>query len=186
MAADIDIINSALSKLGEQPILALTDPSEPARLANRTYDNIRDAMLREFPWNFATRRAALAASTTVPVWEYVRSFPLPADCLRLILVQNESDSEWRLEGMSIVTSLAAPLNIKYIARVEVDMMDSAFRDVLAARLAMEWAEPLAQTSTVVASMSRMYTNKLQVARAADGQEDRQKLIESSSFIDARF
>ena len=61
MASDIGIINGALSKLGEVPILAVTDNTEPGRLANRTYNDIRDALLREFPWNFAIKRASLAA-----------------------------------------------------------------------------------------------------------------------------
>ena len=186
MSSDVDVINGALSKLGEQPILAKTDPSPPGRLANRTYNDIRDALLREFPWNFATKRGSLAAEVGAPVWGFARSFVLPSDLLRLISINNTSDQEWRNEGGKIVTDMTAPLEIKYVALVDVDLMDSTFREALAARLAMEWAEPLSQTTTVVNSMASFYRNKLQVARVADGQEDRTQVLEVNAFVDARF
>lgn len=186
MAADIDIINVALSKLGEQNLLSITDPSPPGRLANRTYDDIRDAMIREYPWNFATKRASLAAEVTAPVWGFARSFALPSDLLRLISINNTSDQEWRNEGGKVVTDMTAPLEIRYVALVPVDLMDSTFREALAARLAMEWAEPLAQTTSVANSMATLYRNKLQVARVSDGQEDRLQTIDAPDFIDARF
>ncbi len=186
MASDTDVVNSALSKLGERPILTIGEASPAGRIAGRTYNDIRDALLREFPWNFATKRASLAASAAAPVWGFARKFVLPADNLRLIEIKNSGDQEWRNEGGAIVTDMTAPLEIRYVARVPVDSMDSAFRDALAARLAMEWAEPLAQTTTVVNSMAAFYKNKLQVARVADGQEDRQRVIDAPGFIEARW
>jgi len=180
------VINAALSKLGEQAILAVTDPSPPGRLANRTYADIRDALLREFPWNFATKRASLAAETTAPKWGFVRSFVLPSDLLRLVSVNNTDDQEWRNESGRVVTDIEAPLQIKYVASVPVDSMDSTFREALAARLAMEWAEALTQTSSVVNSMAEMYRNKLRVARTSDGQSDRIRTIEYPGFIESRF
>lgn len=186
MAADIDIINAALSKLGEQALLAITDNSPPGKLANRTYADLRDALLREFPWNFATKRTSLAADVATPAWGFSFQYSLPGDCLRLIALNNQSDLNWRNEGGKIVTDMEAPLEIMYVGETPVASMDSTFRDALAARLAMEWAEPLAQTTTVVDSMATFYKNKLQVARAADGQEDRLRTIDADDFIDARF
>jgi len=186
MASEVEIINGALSKLGEQPILAITDPSPAGRLANRTYADIRDAMLREYPWNFAVKRASLAAEVDVPLWEFALSYVLPPDCLRLIAVNNPGDLEWRNEGGRIVTDIAAPLEIKYVALVLVGSFDATFREALSARLAMEWAEPLAQTTSVSSAMANLYQNKLRVARVADGQEDRQQVIEAVGFIEARF
>jgi len=186
MASDVEIVNGALSKLGEQPVLSFSDRSEPARIANRTYADIRDALLREFTWNFATKRTSLAADTAVPDWGYDRQYTLPADFLRLIEVNNASDYDWRLESGKILTDLDAPLQIRYVARVLENAMDATFREALASRLAMEWAEPLSQTTSVGQQMSTLYRNKLQVARTADGQEDRQRVISADSLIDSRF
>jgi hypothetical protein len=186
MAAAIDIINAALAKLGEQALLAVSDPSPPGRLANRTYNDIRDALLREYPWNFAIKRTGLAAATAAPAWGYGRAFPLPADLLRLVQVENDGDEEWRNEDGTIVTDMASPLNILYVASVIEGKMDATFREALAARLAMEWAEPLSQTSSVGQQMATLYKNKLQVARTADGQEDRIRTVDAPDFTTARW
>ena len=186
MAADIDIINAELSKLGEQPLTAVTDPSPPGRLANRTYTDIKEALLREFPWNFAVKRESLAADVAAPVWGYTTSYTLPGDCLRLIEINNTSDQDWRNEAGTIVTDMTAPLEIRYVASVLEGEFDPAFREALAARLSMEWAEPLSQSTSVGNAMATLYRNKLQVARVADGQEDRQRVIDAPDFITARF
>jgi len=186
MAAGIDIINAALSKLGEQAILSVADVSVPGRLANRTYADIRDALLREFPWNFATQRASLSADVATPVWGFDYQYTLPTGCLRLIQVNTTGDEDWRNESGKVVTDMTAPLEIRYIGSVAVDNMDPTFREALAARLAMEWAEPLSQTTSVGQQMATMYRNKLQVARVADGQEDKVQLLDAPDFIDARF
>ena len=186
MASDIDVINAGLSKLGEQSLLAISDPSPAGRLASRTYADIRDSLFEEYPWSFATKRASLAAEEAAPEWGFARSFPLPADLLRLLDLNNNGDADWRNEGQKIVTDIAAPLQIRYVARVPVDTMTPTFKEALASRLAMEWAEPLSQTTSVAQSMSTLYRNKLQVARVADGQTDRQKVIDAPSFVDARY
>ncbi len=184
--ADIDIINSALVKLGEQPLVAVSDPSVPGRLANRTYADLRDALLVEFPWNFAIKRASLAADPTTPEWGFNFSYNFPSDLLRLVSINNESDMEWANEGRAILTDIEAPLEIKYVANVPTEKMDATFRDALAARLAMEWAEPLSQTTSVGQQMATLYRNKLGVARTADGQQDRIQRIDAPDFINARF
>ncbi len=185
MAADIDIINAALRKLGENALLAVTDPGPVANLAASTYDDIRDALLREFPWNFALKRAALSANAVAPIWGYAFAYNHPTDSLRIQELENANNEEWRNEDGMIVTDIEAPLNILYVVRVAAEKMDATFRDALAARLAMEWAEPLTQTSTVGEAMARLYQNKLGVARIADGQEDRVRTVDANDFIDVR-
>ncbi|MGB0972212.1 MAG: hypothetical protein ACPGVG_14825 [Mycobacterium sp.] len=186
MASDIDIINAGLRKLGEQPIVTRTDQSPQARLAHGTYDEIRDALLRGTPWNFATKRESLSADSAAPSWGYERQFTLPSDCLRLVDVNNASDAEWRLESGKVLTDLGAPLQIVYVARVSENEMDVAFREALAAKCALEWAEALSQTSTVAQQMGSVFGLAIQHAKTADGQEDRQRKIEQNSFVTSRF
>ena len=186
MASDVDIINAGLRKLGEQPITSRTDQSPQARIANATYEAIRDAMLRGTPWNFAMKRTSLAADAATPEWGFARQFTLPSDLLRLHVINNARDNEWRKEGNTIATSLDAPLQILYVARVSENDMDVSFREALAAKCAFEWAESLSQTSSVVQQMYGMARELLQLAKTADGQEDRQRKIEPNSFITERF
>lgn len=187
MASDVEVANAALAKLGEPGLLSFADDSVAGRLASRTFADIRDTLLREYPWNFATKRASLAAEVATPLWGFARQYPVPPDFLRLLEMENPNKWDYNIEGGKILTDLTPPLNIRYIRRVEaVDEMDLNFREALAARLAAEWAESLTQTTTVTEQMNALYTQKLRIARAADGQEDDHRALETTSFIDARW
>jgi hypothetical protein len=52
---DYDIVNLALVRLGANRITSLSDGSVNANEANAIYSLIRDEILRDHPWNFATR-----------------------------------------------------------------------------------------------------------------------------------
>ena len=56
------IINKALTKVGAQPIVNLTDDTDRARTVNRVYESALKAILSECKWNFATKRALLTES----------------------------------------------------------------------------------------------------------------------------
>ena len=75
MASETEIANAALDKLGEPPLTSFDDESRGARLAKRTYADLRDALLREYPWNFAMHRAELAADEDGPEWGYTYRYP---------------------------------------------------------------------------------------------------------------
>ena len=83
--------------------------------------------------------------------------------------------------------LASPSNIRYIARItDADAMDPAFSEAFSARLASDWAEPLAATTTLTQQMTALARVKLALALTLDAQEDPPKTLRSTSFLDARF
>jgi hypothetical protein len=191
MSSSTDIINAALSQLGEASITALTDNTRQARLAERTYDNIRQAMLRDHPWNFAMKRLSIAASSVAPVWEYAFAYPLPSDCLRLVEIDNPSKLIYKVElaasGTIVATDLASPLKIKYTSDVEdANKMDAKFREALAGRLASEWAEVLTANSAKVTQSVNLYSLLLKGAKSVDGQEDIPEIVTSDEWINARY
>ena len=60
---DYDLVNLALVRLGANRITSLSDGSKNANEANAIYALIRDDLLREHPWSFATRYENLFRST---------------------------------------------------------------------------------------------------------------------------
>lgn len=176
MTTNIKIANQALRRLGANPILAFSDPTAEGLLVNDTYEEIRDDLLRDHPWNFALRRESLAASATAPVWGYERAFPVPADFLRLIEVNEQSYYDVKVEsidgvGTVFVTDMAAPLKILYVARVEdPSQYDPKFRKALMLRCALEWAEPLTASSSVLEAVAAEFDRAWMDATRADGQE----------------
>ena len=82
MASEVEICNEALTALGENPILSLTDNSKAARLCNLKYANKRDYLLRRYLWNFAVKRITLAPDVATPEFEFSAQFTLPVDCIQ--------------------------------------------------------------------------------------------------------
>jgi len=190
MASDVGIANAALAKLGFRAIVSFDDDRTEARLAKETYADLRDAVLRDHPWNFASRREALPAEATAPAWGYDLSYPWPEAphyCLRILDIENIGQQPFKIEGRKILTDVASPLNILYIERItDPNLIDVLFRDTLAARLALEWAEKLTRTTTVQEAMLTLYSAKLSQARSVDGQEGSREAISEASWIDVRW
>ncbi len=60
-----EIVNKALTLVGANPIVNLTDDTQNARVVNRVYEIALKSILSECLWRFATRRKLLAQSAEV-------------------------------------------------------------------------------------------------------------------------
>lgn len=167
MASVIDICNGALRRLGQQPIASLDDPLEAARVARDRYAPMRDMLLQAHSWNFAIKRAALAAEVD-PAADGRSAFPLPADCLA---VHCASAAWWSVEGRRILADARPPLAIAYGARIEdVGLYPPLFIEALSSRLAAELAEPLTQSGSMAEAKLREHRLIMAEARTRDAQE----------------
>jgi hypothetical protein len=98
MASEIQICNLALSHIGAPTIAALSESTRQARECNRLYEVNRDAVLADYPWNFATKRRVLAllSGETVSGWDYVYSYP--GDCLKAWMIYNPMTTQTYTDG----------------------------------------------------------------------------------------
>lgn len=193
MASVVDICNRALQKLGAKRISALTDETPSGRACSLAYPIIRRSEIRKHDWNFAIKRASLAADSPAPTWGRQNSFTLPSDWLRLAPSYPEAFNsnpnvvgvtvaatatfsgmqDWVIEGDRIVTNDVAPLQIRYIADItNVALWDSLFAEVCSTALALEICEELTQSNTKKSDLMIMYkaivdeaklTNAIEVA-----------------------
>lgn len=185
----IAICNRALDMLGQPPITSLTDGSKTAAACSRNYDLSRDAVLRSYLWNSASKRAVLAADATAPEWGYARRFPLPVDCLRVVDSEGDLDGAvWRREGNYILTDESAPLRIRYISAVtDPALFDALLVDCIAAHLAMSIAYQVTGTESAVQRMSALYAQFSREARMRDAQESSQdEDLAANAWQDARY
>lgn len=158
MASTVQIWNQALTKLGAERITDLLDNTRNAQVMNAIYEVKRDAELAAHPWTFAIKRASIPASSTAPAFGWLRSFPLPADFLRLVQVgeyytfyDSDGGELFQVEtdpatgGLAVLTDAASPLLIRYVYRVTNSGLYSAlFVEAFACRLAAEGAEAITQ------------------------------------------
>ena len=159
MASLVQIANRALSKIGAARIISLSDDNKQARACTSCIYDIIDDELRAHRWQFAMKRTELAALSEAPAFGYEYQYGVPSDFLRIDMVNDEYPSavmdnyigaeylEWTLEGNVILTDIAAPLKLRYIASVQdPSAWDSSFREAVAARVAMEVCEELTQSN----------------------------------------
>lgn len=175
MASEVDIANRALQKLGAESIASLTQDSENARACNLCYEPIRDAELRAHPWNFAIKRASLAADSTAPEFGYDAAYTLPSDCLRVLPPDpyvNYNTMDWQIEGRKILTNDGAPLEIRYIKReTDPNQYDSLFIECLSSKIAVELSEKLTQSNSKGAAAREDYVRSIREAKKMNAFEN---------------
>jgi len=191
MATEVSICSNALRRLGDSPITSLTEDSERGRLCNAFYEPSRDAILRSHTWNFAINRANLAKLSTSPAFEYANQFALPTDpfCLRVLKMEFE-DYEFKIENLAgqgrVLLTDEGEAKIIYIARVtDPSLFDSMFVDVLTAKLAVDLAYPITNSTTLQAQMQKLFERKLSEARSLDSTEGSTDSLISTVFTDFR-
>lgn len=159
MASVIQVANRALTKLGSARITSIDDDVKAARSIKSCFEDLRDDELRAHRWSFSMKRTSLAALVAAPAYGFEHQYALPADFLRIDMVNDEypatqmdnyigrEDPDWVLEGGLLLTNMGAPLKLRYGARIEdPNAWDPNFREALASRIAMELAEDLTQSN----------------------------------------
>jgi hypothetical protein len=180
----VQIVNNALVRIGANSIISLTENSEAARAANVIYEQVRDATLRDHIWNFAVKRVQLAQDVAAPAFEYSYQYALPADCLRVLQMQ-EKTMVYKIEGRKLLTD-EGTAKIIYLSRVsDPNEFDAMFVEALSARLAAELSIPLAESSTLYQNMMEVYRMKITDARSIDGQESGEPNIVADTWLDSR-
>lgn len=159
MASQVEIVNQALTKLGAQRIVSMTDDNRNAETMNAIWNVKRDAELAAQPWTFATKRVELPASSTAPAYGWAFSYPLPADFLSLVEIgedyvfySTDGGPVFQIESdpasgtQAILTNESSPLQLRYVYRVtNAGLYPALFVEALACRLAAEACEAITQS-----------------------------------------
>lgn len=199
ITSSTDICNLALDLLSVGNVTDIENPTNSTEeLCARWYDQTRRKLLREHPWNFATKRATLAASSTAPAFGFNKAFPVPADFVRLCTIHDNSferevvagHNHYQFEGGEILISNtfgdSNALNIRYVYDIKtVSQFDPLFVDLLAHDLALALAYKGTETNSNVERINQLMRARGQIARAIDGQERPPTLVQRSVSRAAR-
>jgi len=194
--SNVEICNIALTGLGANNIMDLTENTEEARKCNVLFENLRDEMLEGHLWNFAIKRSSdLALSATSPEWEFTNKYQLPTDCLRVLKTNFESpiqstnrrnDRVWKVEQGYLLTDEGS-VKIQYIAKVtDPTQQLRAFQTALAARLEAELAFSILQSASIAEAKWKLYEMKLRNAKALDAQEGTPDDVMADEWTDSRY
>ena len=192
--SSVEICNLALDQLKEDSISSIESPTTNIEvLCKRWYDQVRRAVLRKHPWNFAIKRASLAELATAPEFEYAKQFQLPSDYIRLLTVGTYGNQKrYQLENNKILIddvsglTAAGALPIRYIYDfTTVTQMDPLFIDVLAVELAIRISYQITGSGTKGRDLMATLAEIAPGAYAVDGQERPPQRRETSRFKSKR-
>ena len=191
MVSEVAIANIALGWLGANSIRSLDDPSTTAELMRENYPFIRDAVMTEAAWMFATARQT---STVADKSEWGNKFkhPVPVDWLQVLRVFRDVSTDrelpsksWVREGNFILTR-EGTVYLRGIKRItDTALFHPAFVQCLAARLAADLCMTITQNQKQQGLMLQLYGVKLDEAKNGDGIQGDNEVIQSENLIDAR-
>jgi hypothetical protein len=120
------------------------------------YANVRDSLLRRFPWAFATKRAAVVYSSA-PIADWGSSWTLPADCVRVLRVSSDDpatpERDYTVEGRKLLCNRLSNsvVEIVYISNTVLPsdwdpLFAEAHRYLLDAAVAHELGDSAAESA----------------------------------------
>ena len=188
MPSYVAIANLAATTIGTAA--RLTSPGDDTTLGRAVasvWEIERQAALRDGAWNFAMKRAELAAVLPPPVHQFQSRFQLPADCIRLIEIYDLLRDHWQVEGRAINADSTGPLKIRYLADIEEPaLFDALFAKAFALRIACAIGNRIAGSSFKEELNWDKYRQALAEARRVDAMENPPIEAAESSWIEARW
>lgn len=193
MASVVEVCNGALEKLGADSISSVDESNVRARAVRAAHERVRDVLLRRHPWNFAIKRDQLAASATEPAFGKDNAYPLPSDFLRLLPPDPELNSnslDWQIEshdnGRAILTNDDAPLDVRYIWRVEdPNAMDPLFLELWSTEIALTICKKITGSNTLKESLRADVKTITAEAKKANAFENSSSEPPEDMFITVR-
>ncbi len=192
--SEVEIVNSALIKIGESAIASLDAIQKAARVSKRQYPLMRRKLLRRARWNFAMKRQSLAPESTVPKFGFDNRFMLPSDALRVVGLFDENELQqnytsnrdpWKVEGRFIYAD-GSELKIFYLADItDTAQFDPQFDECLAWLLASELAFDLTSGIQYANFAKEGFKDAFKEARLSDAIEGTPEFIEASEWVDSR-
>lgn len=189
MMDEVSICNLALGWLGVNPITGLTDRSTQASLCRANYPILRDAVLEERMWTFATQRKEYTTEDMAPGGFYTHRILHEWLGVYRVFKSNvnyEQRIEWRREGDQII-SRYPNIIVWGLRRVtNTGEFSTLFTQALAARIAADLAMALTENAQLQADMWSLYREKLDAAAARDGMQGTNDKIEQSQLVNVRY
>lgn len=167
MNSQLSIINSALSRMGANPISDIDDGTSTATLMQNVYNHAREYILRLHPWSCCRKREVIAPVSETPKFGYANAFPLPKDCLRIISVNAEN---WEVEGRYILAD-ASQLQLTYVWNSTKEQeWDSALVEALVLHLVSETCKEITGSSASGEVAAVKLQTVIQQAKTMNGME----------------
>ena len=195
MASEVQIAKLALQHIGDRwDISDLTEATPEAEQVNLVFDDTRDALLRQHPWNFGKKYASPATlSGTVPGnWTYMYAYPTDAVRVNGIIDPVETGTPIKFEvarnasDVKVVLTDQEDAEFFYTARItDTVQFDPEFTMALSYALAARLAMPLTGERAIMGDMDTLARNIVNSAWETDSNEGIEEDLPEATWIQAR-
>lgn len=169
-----DIANLAMVHLGQRRISDIEDTGDTnAVLAKQFLAASVATVSRGHPWNDLYRRDRIGADATAPAFGWAYRYTLPVGCVRVLRVNQDKHAIWKKEGpRSIVTDIAAPLDVEWLADGS-DLgviQDPLLKQAIGLHLAWTICLPVTQDGRLKSALKEDWDGARREARTIDAFE----------------
>ena len=202
--SQVDIVNSALIKIGEKPIMSMDDNNSRAQAARYLFPIVSRKLLALHDWSCAKRTVKLMQLTSVPAginFAYAYQLPRYPECLTVRGISldgqkfvntdayyntynNPKESTYLIEGDKLYSDLES-VYITYTAFIDVSQMDMKVIEVLEWAMASELAYNITSSSSNVAMLRDEYRRALRKSAFRNGLE-KQPMQPEGDSVRVRF
>ncbi len=157
---------------------------------NQAYEPIFLSELGKNTWNFAIKRAQLAATSTPPIFGKDNYFPLPGDFLFLAPEETTFSEprkrDYQIEDIYIVSSLDSPIDIRYVSSsITESKFDVRFAEAFAYALAIATCEQITNSNTKLQNLVGLYDEIIRMARKKNSIQNAPVKSPTCSWITTR-
>ncbi|MCR5564001.1 MAG: hypothetical protein K6F46_11690 [Desulfovibrio sp.] len=193
----VQIWNMALGFIGTRCVASESEHTPEAEQCALYWDTARRQALRDYPWNFAQRRVALAEKTLPEEWagEYDYAYGLPSKCLKVheVLRQDAVSRPlcrvpYRLahdtDGVTFLLTTEQAAYVDYTIDVEdVSLWDDLFVGLMARRMACLIAVPLLENNVQkVQELEQLYRAAIPPAYEASASEGAARPVDDTWLL----
>ncbi len=184
-SSSIELCNSALTKIGSEPIIGFTDGTKTSDACKLRYDPCRRSVLRLHTWTCAATRKILTPDIDAPVFGWGQQFTLPTDCLRILEI-NDNCEDFELENRKILIN-DSTVNLRYVFDLQdVSKMDDLLAEAIACRLAWDISYQITQSNTITTECFNAYKDALRSAKTPNAQEQAPREVTADYYLESRF
>lgn len=207
MSVRIDVVNQALTMLGEEEITSIEDESDRARIMKTHYYAARDGALETHEWTFAIKRWRPVQEANDPLWGAAFRYLIPSDIIRVLAVEPDRGSnippgthpfstiprsigrrvqtDYLVEGGYIITDESSIVCRGIRSMEDEGAFSPLFVQAFAANLAMMTCYAFTESNVKFNAMSALYQLKIREAKTRDGLQGSNKRIRNRSLLNAR-
>lgn len=187
------LVNYAARLVAASRITALTDGTKNANVAQDIYAICLDDLLASHNWNFATRRAKLARSSSTPTFGYDYAYVLPSDWLKTVSVHDNDNGDGTVDakeeevaGQGVICASVEDLYLVYVGTVtDVNRMPAKFRMAFVTALARDIAIAIADSNAIRDYFDGRARKALLAAQSVDAQGSAPEKRPAGSWVTSR-